>query len=141
MRPSWHRPALIVDFTSGTFPRSAKSNPPKTQRMVHQVCAPCFFSWNKFIHNQGVIHQTKAESTKGFLRIVSNPKFFFFYAVLFLLSAELLFIHGGHTAKISDFSWNPNDPWVICSVSEDNIMQVCHQLSTKLLSPLSELRT
>ncbi|CAF0930556.1 unnamed protein product [Brachionus calyciflorus] len=38
--------------------------------------------------------------------------------------AELLFIHGGHTAKISDFSWNPNEPWVICSVSEDNIMQV-----------------
>ena len=30
----------------------------------------------------------------------------------------------GHTAKISDFSWNPNEPWVICSVSEDNIMQV-----------------
>lgn len=28
------------------------------------------------------------------------------------------FIHGGHTAKISDFSWNPND-----SVSEDNITQ------------------
>lgn len=23
-----------------------------------------------------------------------------------------------------DFSWNPNEPWVICSVSEDNIMQV-----------------
>ena len=37
---------------------------------------------------------------------------------------ELLFIHGGHTAKISDFSWNPNQPWVVCSVSEDNIMQV-----------------
>uniref|UniRef100_A0A2K6UFV1 Histone-binding protein RBBP4-like N-terminal domain-containing protein n=1 Tax=Saimiri boliviensis boliviensis TaxID=39432 RepID=A0A2K6UFV1_SAIBB len=36
----------------------------------------------------------------------------------------LLFIHGGHTAKISDFSWNPNEPWVICSVSEDSIMQV-----------------
>lgn len=36
----------------------------------------------------------------------------------------LQFIHGGHTAKISDFSWNPNEPWVICSVSEDNIMQV-----------------
>ncbi|ELK12916.1 CTP synthase 2 [Pteropus alecto] len=34
------------------------------------------------------------------------------------------FIHGGHTAKISDFSWNPNEPWVICSVSEDNIMQI-----------------
>ena len=41
-----------------------------------------------------------------------------------LPTIELLFIHGGHTAKISDFSWNPNDPWVICSVSEDNIMQV-----------------
>eukprot|EP01147_Barroeca_monosierra_P006473 gene6473-9349_t len=37
---------------------------------------------------------------------------------------ELLFIHGGHTAKISDFSWNPNDPWVVASVAEDNIMQV-----------------
>ncbi|KAL1790643.1 histone-binding protein RBBP7 [Sigmodon hispidus] len=37
---------------------------------------------------------------------------------------EHLFIHGGHTAKISDFSWNPNEPWVICSVSEDNIMQI-----------------
>lgn len=37
---------------------------------------------------------------------------------------ELLFIHGGHTAKISDFSWNINEPWVICSVSEDNIMQI-----------------
>lgn len=37
---------------------------------------------------------------------------------------ELLFIHGGHTAKISDFSWNPNETWTICSVSEDNIMQV-----------------
>ena len=41
---------------------------------------------------------------------------------------ELLFIHGGHTAKISDFSWNPNDPWVICSVSEDNIMQVIYKI-------------
>uniref|UniRef100_A0A2K5NPS0 Uncharacterized protein n=1 Tax=Cercocebus atys TaxID=9531 RepID=A0A2K5NPS0_CERAT len=37
---------------------------------------------------------------------------------------ELLFIHGGHTAKIPDFSWNPNEPWVICSVTEDNTMQV-----------------
>lgn len=42
---------------------------------------------------------------------------------------ELLFIHGGHTAKISDFSWNPNEPWVICSVSEDNIMEVWQMVS------------
>ncbi|EGW00105.1 Histone-binding protein RBBP4 [Cricetulus griseus] len=46
---------------------------------------------------------------------------------------ELLFIHGGHTAKISDFSWNPNEPWVICSVSEDNIMQVWQMVSVRPL--------
>jgi len=37
---------------------------------------------------------------------------------------ELLFVHGGHTAKVSDFSWNLNDHWVVASVSEDNILQV-----------------
>ncbi|KAL2631967.1 hypothetical protein R1flu_016653 [Riccia fluitans] len=37
---------------------------------------------------------------------------------------ELLFIHGGHTSKISDFSWNPNEPWLIASVAEDNILQL-----------------
>ncbi|XP_045063073.1 histone-binding protein RBBP4 isoform X1 [Coregonus clupeaformis] len=49
---------------------------------------------------------------------------------------ELLFIHGGHTAKISDFSWNPNEPWVICSVSEDNIMQVW-QMAENIYNDLS----
>jgi histone-binding protein RBBP4 len=39
---------------------------------------------------------------------------------------ELLFIHGGHTSKVSDFSWNPNEgeDWVVASVAEDNILQV-----------------
>jgi len=37
---------------------------------------------------------------------------------------ELLFVHGGHTSKISDFSWNLNDDWVIASVAEDNILQI-----------------
>ncbi|KAJ8499151.1 hypothetical protein OPV22_009703 [Ensete ventricosum] len=37
---------------------------------------------------------------------------------------ELLFVHGGHTAKISEFSWNPEIPWVIASAAEDNILQV-----------------
>lgn len=37
---------------------------------------------------------------------------------------ELLFSHGGHTDKISDFSWNQDKPWVISSVSQDNILQV-----------------
>lgn len=38
---------------------------------------------------------------------------------------ELLFIHGGHTSKISDFAWNATDDWVVASVAEDNILQVC----------------
>ena len=42
---------------------------------------------------------------------------------------ELLFVHGGHTNKISDFSWNPNVPWVICSAAEDNIMQIWQMAS------------
>jgi histone-binding protein RBBP4 len=37
---------------------------------------------------------------------------------------ELLFLHGGHTNKVSDFSWNTNDEWSIVSVSEDNVLQV-----------------
>lgn len=37
---------------------------------------------------------------------------------------ELLFIHGGHTAKVSDFSWNVTDHLVVASVAEDNILQV-----------------
>ncbi|THG01288.1 hypothetical protein TEA_028206 [Camellia sinensis var. sinensis] len=38
--------------------------------------------------------------------------------------SELLFIHGGHTSKISDFSWNPCEDWVVASVAEDNILQI-----------------
>ncbi|KAL8170511.1 hypothetical protein V2J09_022315 [Rumex salicifolius] len=37
---------------------------------------------------------------------------------------ELLFSHGGHKDKISDFSWNKNEPWVISSVADDNTLQV-----------------
>jgi len=37
---------------------------------------------------------------------------------------KLLFIHGGHTSKVSDFSWNPCEDWVIASVAEDNILQI-----------------
>ncbi|KAJ3036178.1 CCR4-Not complex caf1 ribonuclease subunit Caf1 [Rhizophlyctis rosea] len=42
---------------------------------------------------------------------------------------ELLFVHGGHTNKVPDFSWNPNEPWVICSVAEDNVAQVWQMAS------------
>ena len=37
---------------------------------------------------------------------------------------ELLFVHGGHTSRVTEFSWNPNDPWVLASVADDNILQV-----------------
>mmetsp|Transcript_9888 Transcript_9888/g.10392 ORF Transcript_9888/g.10392 Transcript_9888/m.10392 type:complete len:445 (+) Transcript_9888:21-1355(+) len=37
---------------------------------------------------------------------------------------ELLFVHGGHSAKVSDISWNLTDDWVMASVSEDNILQI-----------------
>jgi histone-binding protein RBBP4 len=38
--------------------------------------------------------------------------------------SELIFIHGGHTNKISDFSWHPKLPWTLATASEDNIVQV-----------------
>mmetsp|Transcript_3413 Transcript_3413/g.8002 ORF Transcript_3413/g.8002 Transcript_3413/m.8002 type:complete len:423 (-) Transcript_3413:214-1482(-) len=37
---------------------------------------------------------------------------------------ELLFMHGGHTDKISDFSWNLNEDWMIASVADNNILQI-----------------
>lgn len=38
--------------------------------------------------------------------------------------AELLFVHGGHTSKISCFEWHPTLPWVMASAGEDNIVQI-----------------
>lgn len=39
---------------------------------------------------------------------------------------ELMYVHGGHTMSVSDFSWNSNegDEWVIASVAEDNVLQI-----------------
>ncbi|KAL1925921.1 hypothetical protein VTP01DRAFT_7199 [Rhizomucor pusillus] len=37
---------------------------------------------------------------------------------------ELLFIHSGHTSRISEFSWDPLEPWLVASAAEDNIIQV-----------------
>lgn len=45
-------------------------------------------------------------------------------SLLTVLCIAVQFIHGGHTSKISDFSWNPNDPWVVASVAEDNVLQI-----------------
>lgn len=37
---------------------------------------------------------------------------------------ELLFVHGGHTSRVSDFGWHPALPWTFVSTAEDNIVQV-----------------
>ena len=37
---------------------------------------------------------------------------------------ELLFMHGGHTNHLADFSWNLNDPWLVASAAEDNLLQI-----------------
>jgi len=37
---------------------------------------------------------------------------------------ELLFAHGGHTMGISDFSWSGVDDYLVCSVAEDNSLQI-----------------
>ena len=33
-------------------------------------------------------------------------------------------MHGGHTNHLADFSWNLNDPWLVCSAAEDNLLQI-----------------
>ena len=52
---------------------------------------------------------------------------------------ELLFVHGGHTNKLSEIHWNPNDSeeWVMASVAEDNILQVW-QLAAAIHDPEGE---
>ena len=37
---------------------------------------------------------------------------------------ELLFVHGGHTALVTDMAWNPHDPLTMASVAADNILQI-----------------
>ncbi|CAO3598797.1 unnamed protein product [Absidia cylindrospora] len=37
---------------------------------------------------------------------------------------ELMFVHNGHTSRISEFDWHPLEPWMIASAAEDNIVQV-----------------
>jgi len=50
---------------------------------------------------------------------------------------ELLFIHGGHTDKIADFSWNTNEDWVIASVADDNVLQIW-QMAENIYSDVEE---
>ena len=40
------------------------------------------------------------------------------------LPPELMFIHNGHTDKVMDFAWNPEEPWLIGSVSQNNCLHL-----------------
>lgn len=42
----------------------------------------------------------------------------------YLLTLNFKFVHSGHTSRISDFSWNPTDRWVLASAAEDNVVQI-----------------
>lgn len=33
-------------------------------------------------------------------------------------------MHGGHTNHLTDFSWNQNEPWLMASAAEDNMLQI-----------------
>lgn len=41
-------------------------------------------------------------------------------------------MHGGHTNRVSEFAWNVNDPWVMVSAAEDNLIQ-CWKVSTTIV--------
>lgn len=45
---------------------------------------------------------------------------------------HLQFVHGGHTNKISDFGWNPAEPWMFSSTAEDNIVETWQIVSRVL---------
>lgn len=50
---------------------------------------------------------------------------------------ELLFMHGGHTSKVADFSFNAKDEWTIASVSEDNVLQIWN-MAEEIYTPEGE---
>ncbi|SCU84897.1 LADA_0D04500g1_1 [Lachancea dasiensis] len=37
---------------------------------------------------------------------------------------NLVFTHGGHMLGVNDISWDPNEPWMLCSVANDNSVQL-----------------
>lgn len=43
---------------------------------------------------------------------------------------ELLFSHSGHTGRIAEFSWSQEDPWLLGSVADDNIIQLWQMSKT-----------
>ncbi|KAK4048583.1 Histone acetyltransferase type B subunit 2 [Microbotryomycetes sp. JL221] len=37
---------------------------------------------------------------------------------------ELMFVHGGHTSRPTDLSWNPSEDWTLATAADDNVLQV-----------------
>lgn len=37
---------------------------------------------------------------------------------------EILFVHGGHTSKLTDLAWSPTNEWHMATAAEDNVLQV-----------------
>ncbi|CED83414.1 nucleosome remodeling subunit caf1 nurf55 msi1 [Phaffia rhodozyma] len=54
---------------------------------------------------------------------------------------ELLFVHGGHTSKPSDLSWNPNVEWGLSSTSEDNIVMIWQPSQNFYAGDLVDIRS
>ena len=46
-----------------------------------------------------------------------------------------MFVHAGHTSRISDMSWNMNERLMMASCGEDNIVQVW-QMANEIYSEL-----
>lgn len=51
--------------------------------------------------------------------------------------AELLFVHGGHTARPTDLAWSPQDPWKVATAAEDNIVMVW-QPAASIFEPVED---
>ncbi|KNC83861.1 hypothetical protein SARC_03886 [Sphaeroforma arctica JP610] len=47
---------------------------------------------------------------------------------------ELMFVHGGHLGKLTDFAWNEHVPWTAASVAYDNMIQIW-QISRDIYDP------
>lgn len=47
---------------------------------------------------------------------------------------ELFMMHGGHKSPVNEFSYNLNVPWLMCSVEEDNVLQIWKPAS-KIVHP------
>lgn len=48
--------------------------------------------------------------------------------------SELLFIHGGHCSSVLEVNWNNFSNWLLCSVSDDNVVQIWKPRTTSSLS-------